>query len=500
MVMSMQIAESGNLSQTSGNLPSDDTENAIWRPQSGPQKALVDCPLAEVFFGGARGGGKTDGVLGKWALKERRYGKDFNAVMFRRTTVSSEDAIERSKQIYRPLGGVFNEGRKTWRMPHGGRISFAYLDNIEDAQEYQGRNLTDAWVEEAGQYPTPEPIDRLFAVLRSASGVPVQMVLTGNPGGAGQHWIAERYRLSPFPKRPMTITRRLPGGAQHRMAVIPSRITDNKLLLRADPGYVSRLQLVGSAELVRAWLEGDWSAVEGAFFNEWSEARHVVSPFSIPEPWLKFRSGDWGSAKPFSIGWWAVASDSYPVAGTGIVIPRGALVRYREWYGASRPDVGLKMTAEEVARGIMTRETGEDITYGVLDPACFSSDGGPSIAERMADIGVHFERADNARVSRRGALGGWDLVRARLKGDGDRRPMLYVFRTCRDFLRTVPVLQHDVSRTEDLDTSAEDHIADETRYACASRPWIAAEQEGLRLPPPPDIKRWRDEDEMSWRL
>lgn len=414
-------------SQNAGSGPRQNGEAPIWRPQSGPQKALVDCPLAEVFFGGARGGGKTDGVLGKWALKERLYGKDFNAVMFRRTTVSSEDAIERSKQIYRPLGGVFNEGKRVWRMPNGGRIAFAYLDNVEDAQEYQGRNLTDAWIEEAGQYPVPEPIDRLFAVLRSASGVPVQMVLTGNPGGAGQHWIAQRYRLSPFPKRPMTITRGLPGGISHRMAVIPSRISDNKLLLKADPGYVARLQLVGSAELVRAWLEGDWSAVEGAFFNEWSEARHVVPPFSVPEAWLKFRSADWGSAKPFSVGWWAVSSDNHPVTGTGIVIPRGALVRYREWYGASRPDVGLKMTAEEVARGILTRETGEDIAYGVLDPACFSSDGGPSIAERMADIGIHFDRADNARVSRRGALGGWDLMRARLKGDGDGRPMLYVW-------------------------------------------------------------------------
>jgi hypothetical protein len=44
--------------------------------------------------------------------------------------------------------------------------------------------------------------------------------------------------------------------------------------------------------------------------------------------------------------------------------------------------------------------------------------------------------------------------------------MLYVFDTCRDFIRTVPVLGHDPQRPEDLDTHAEDHIADETRYAC----------------------------------
>lgn len=125
-----------------------------------------------MFFGGARGGGKTDGVLGSWALKEQRYGSNFNAIMFRRTTVSSEDAIERSKDIFKPLGGKFNESKLIWRMPNGGRVAFAYLDSIKDAEEYQGRNVTDAWVEEAGQYPDPAPIDRLFGVLRSAVGVP----------------------------------------------------------------------------------------------------------------------------------------------------------------------------------------------------------------------------------------------------------------------------------------------------------------------------------------
>ena len=471
----------------------------IWRPQSGPQKALVDCPLSEVFFGGARGGGKTDGVLGKWALKEQRYGAAFNAIMLRRTAVSSEDAIQRSKQIYGPLGATFSESKKTWRMPHGGRVTFAYLDTVDDAQEYQGRNLTDVWVEEAGQYPVPDAIDRLFGVLRSADGVPVQMILTANPGGAGQHWIAKRYRLVPFPDRPKVVTRKLEDGSKHKMAVIPSRIADNRIMLARDPGYVGRLRLVGSNGLVKAWLDGDWSAVEGAFFDEWDASRHIVRPFAVPDHWLRFRSMDWGSARPFSVGWWAVVSDPWPLEKGG-TIPRGALVRYREWYGASRPNVGLKLTAEEVARGILARESGEDIAYGVLDPACFAQDGGPSIAERIGDLGVDFSPADNKRVSRRGAMGGWDLLRARLRGDGDGRPMLYVFETCRDFIRTVPVLQHDQKKAEDLDTDAEDHVADEARYACASRPWAVDTEERITLPDPADIGRWREDESDSWRL
>lgn len=85
---------------------------------------------------------------------------------------------------------------------------------------------------------------------------------------------------------------------------------------------------------------------------------------------------------------------------------------------------------------------------------------------------VSFRRADNKRVGIKGAMGGWDMMRQRMKGDDDGRPMLYVFSTCLNFIRTVPSLQHDPDRAEDLDTDMEDHAADDTRYACMSRPWI----------------------------
>lgn len=427
-----------------------------------------------MFFGGARGGGKTDGVLGKWALKEKRFGSAFNGVMFRRTTVSSEDAIERSKQIYEPLGGKFNEAKLRWRMPHGGRVSFAYLDSADDAQEYQGRNLTDAWIEEAGQYPEPGPIDRIFGTLRSAEGVPVQMILTANPGGAGQHWLATRYKLIPFPTTPRVIEIERPGGVVTKAAVIPSRITDNVVLLDADPEYVNRLRMVGSEALVKAWLDGDWSAVEGAFFDCWSK-RNVVSPFGVPGDWLRFRSFDWGSARPFSVGWWAVAGDDH--AG----IPRGALVRYREWYGASGPNKGLKLTTEEVARGILANDgKDEKFAYSVADPSIFAEDGGPPRSEIFSRHGVHFTKADNRRVAGAGAMGGWDEMRQRIKGS-DGVPMLFVFDTCRDLIRTVPVLQHDPMRAEDVDTESEDHAADEARYACMSRPWIREKPEPMKV-------------------
>jgi hypothetical protein len=267
--------------------------------------------------------------------------------------------------------------------------------------------------------------------------------------------------INPFDGAALTLTR----------LFIPARLTDNPALLMRDPGYVARLQQSGSEALVKAWLEGDWSVIEGAFFDKWS-GRNIVAPFQIPALWTRIRSFDWGYAAPFSVGWWAVVSDPWQCG--AVTLPRGALVRYREWYGSNgRPNQGLRLEAEAVAAGIFERERQDGkIALGVADPSIFREDGGPSIGERLRRAGLAFRPADNTRVGKAGALSGWDQLRARIVGDGET-PMLFVFDTCRDFIRTVPVLRHDPMRPEDLDTAAEDHIADETRYACLSRPMIA---------------------------
>lgn len=445
----------------------------MWRPQNGPQKALIDCPLPEVFYGGARGGGKTDGVLGKYALKAKRYGNHFNAVFFRRELPMLDDAIERSTEIYGALGAQWLEQKKTWRFPWGGRLRFRPLERVEDAEKYQGQNLTDACVEEAGQYPDSRPIDRINGVLRSAHGVPTQLMLTGNPGGPGQSWIKQRY-IDPAPMGMKVLVRKLPNGKEHRFVFIPSKVENNRILLQNDPDYINRLYLVGTQQLVNAWLKGDWDAIEGAFFPEFSTDLHVVAPIALPRHWTRFRAMDWGSAKPFSVGWYAVSDGELKQ------FPRGALIKYREWYGIATdargefmPNTGLKLTAEEVGAGIKKREPREEkIDYGVLDPSAFAENGGPSIASRL---GVIFRPADNKRVAQAGALGGWDQLRARLKGE-EGRPLLYFFSTCMHTIRTLPALQHDSTRAEDVDTDGEDHAPDETRYACMSRPWVTGQQ------------------------
>jgi hypothetical protein len=467
--------------------------------------ALIACPVFEVFFGGSRGGGKSDGMLGDWIAHADRYGEHAIGLMVRRERTQLIEMIERSRSIYSLLGAKFLEQEKMWRFPNGARLRFAYLERDADADSYQGHSYSRVYVEEIGTFPSAAPVLKLMATLRSGAGVQCGFRATGNPGGPGHQWVKARY-IDPAPAgwKILTDSYKNPWTGElvkRERVYIPSRLNENRYL---GSDYVANLQMQGSPTLVRAWLEGDWSVIEGAFFPEWSMDKHVIAPFSIPDDWLRFRSADWGSAAPFSIGWWAVVGDDVLGGRDGShlrratvgddnetsvgrndsyiphYLPRGALVRYREWYGASAPNTGLKLPAEDVAEGIKAREIHEprkdggdkpNIAYGVLDPSAFASDGGPSIAERMATRGVMFRRADNTRVSQRGAMGGWDQLRSRLIGDGER-PMIYFFSTCKDAIRTLPALQHDQARAEDVDSDGEDHAADEIRYACMSRPYV----------------------------
>lgn len=458
-----------------------ETEQTIlWQPQEGPQTALLQCPVFEVFYGGARGGGKTESSIGDWLQHSSLYGEGAIGIFFRRKLVQLAEVIARTKQIFPKLGGKYNEQQKTWTMPNGARLKFAYLERDCDAEEYQGHSYTRIYIEELTNFPSPAPVDKLRATLRSGSGVPVGMRFTGNPGGPGHNWVKKRY-IDPNPKGYQILTEETEielDGVKSIVSLdrvfIPSKLGDNVLLMRNDPTYMLRLKQSGSAALVEAWLKGNWDIVDGAFFDEWDSEVHVLSESDwlprIPKDALRFRAFDWGSARPFSCGWYAVSDGTWG-------LPTGALVKYREWYGSTGPNKGLKMTADLVAQGIVLREAGERIRYGVADPAIFIRDGGPSIGETMAINRCSWRRADNKRKT------GWEQLRNRLVVR-DGKAMMYFLDCCEDTIRTIPTLQHDDTDSEDLDTEAEDHAADETRYAAMSRPWVpkAAAIAGSGLP------------------
>ena len=447
----------------------------VWKPQPGPQTDLISCPIFEVFYGGARGGGKTESSIGDWLDHSGRYGADAVGIFVRRRFRQLAEVIARTKQIFKKIGATYNEQKAEWTMANGARLKFVYLERDSDAEEYQGHNYTRIYVEEVTNFPSSAPIDLLRATLRSPVGVPTGMRLTGNPGGPGHGWVKKRY-IDPCPTGYKVTTESysfMLDGKQKEVSLervfIPSRLVDNRLLMENDPTYVLRLRQSGSEALVRAWLEGDWSVIDGAYFNEFSDEVHVLRTSDwlrrIPAYATRFRAMDWGSEKPFSIGWYAVSDGTWG-------LPEGALLRYREWYGYNgKPNKGLKMTCQAVAEGILKRErdAGENITMGVADPAIFIQNGGPSIGEQMLIMGCAFKRGDNRRIP------GWEQVRSRLQGPpGSNVPMFYVLDNCEEFIRTIPLLQHDEIDSEDIDTDAEDHIADEWRYACMSRPFMAS--------------------------
>jgi hypothetical protein len=374
------------------------------------------------------------------------------------------------------------------RFWNGSKIYLCHCKDEKDIYKYQGAEIHVLIVDELTHFT-----ESMYRFLRnrvrmvgitvpdSYAGMFPRILCGANPGNIGHLWVKTTFVTS---GQPMEL-RRMPaneGGMLRQY--IPARLEDNPSMGEDDPGYELRLEGLGSAALVQAMRWGDWDVIEGAFFDCWDAKRHVVTPFEVPRDWLRFRSGDWGSAKPFSFGWWAVVGDKFKLP-SGAWLPRGCLVRYREWYGCQvgKPNTGLKMHAELVGAGLASREKGDVISYGVLDPAAFSEDGGPSIHERMmrgsgsngkGGFNVVFRPADNKRVPGKGALGGWDQMRARFVGDDDGLPMVACFSTCTDSIRTIPALQHDPDRPEDLDSDMEDHAADDWRYGCMSRPWVKA--------------------------
>ena len=440
-----------------------------FKPQPGPQHHFLTCPADIVVYGGARGGGKSFASLGEFWCHAEDWGPAAKGLMLRRSREDLKDTIDVARQMYGDAA-EWKDKEKQFRFRNGAVFHMAYLESDQDAMNYQGWSLTRVYVEELTQYASSTGIFRLFATLRTTSGARCQFRATCNPGGPGHHWV-KNWVIDNGAYRP--IKDQETGLIR---IFIPAKISDNPALLNNDPAYINRLRASGSPALVKAWLDGNWDIIEGAFFPEFDPSRHVITPPRMPLHWTRFRSMDWGSASPFSIGWWIVVQDDF--VHDNRRIPKNAIIRYREWYGASAPNKGLKLPADSVAKEVVRRETDgkgfrEPIAYGILDPSAFQVVSGPSIGETFARHGVFFRRADNSRVSTAKRMGGWDQVRWRLRGDADGDPMIFFVDHCRDSIRTLPMQQHDENRPEDLDTEGEDHAVDDIRYACMSRPFGA---------------------------
>lgn len=466
----------------------------VWRPQPGPQSLASVCPADIVLFGGARGGGKTDCAMGRQINGALRWGAKWNGLFVRKNFKHFAELRRRWDELIAmglPAIRVGGDGQTNRiKFHNGAMILLTAIERVEQLDFFQGQQFTEISIEEGCQFPFfSEMIEMFKGCMRSPHGVPCRMFITANPGGPGHNQVKQRFKLGKDGVKPGSVQYEeneveILGRTtvvRQSSVFIPSSVNDNVILCQNDPVYIAKLKSIKDPKLRAAWLDGDWDVVAGGFFDDvWNHFIHVVPRFRIPDHWDRVFAYDHGSAKPFSCGWYAISGGEY-ISEIGRSFPRGSLIRYREWYGCVRIDAerfeankGLRLDSVTIAKKVLELEAKHEeancIFDRIADPSIFKEDDGPSIAEKMALEGVVFRRADNRRIS------GWDEVRARLRGSHDElvvdacEPMLYIMDSCKHFIRTIPILSRDENDWDDIDTDQEDHIADEVRYACMSRP------------------------------
>ena len=417
------------------------------------QKLALEETHRYVGYGGARGGGKSWFVRWKATLLCLAFA-GIKCLITRRTY--RELLNNHIVPLLIMLNGIatYNKSDKAFYFPNGSSIWFGYCANDGDLGQYQGAEYDIWFADEAGQM-LESWITAIDACVRGANDFPKRTYFTLNPGGPSHGFfrrifIDKKYTDDEYPED---------------YAFIQALVTDNVALMKMQPAYMRSLEKL-PPKIKEAWLHGSWDVYEGQFFEDFfdrpdhyidRQLTHVIEPFEIPAGWKIYRSFDWGYAKPFSCGWWAVDYD-------------GVVYRILELYGCTKtPNEGVKWTPPQVFAEIHRIETehrwlaGKHI-IGIADPAIWDAETGESIADVAAKHQVYFDPGDHKRIP------GWMQVHYRLAFDDQGFPMMYVFKNCKAFIRTMPLLQYDDHKPEDLDTSGEDHVADEVRYFLMSRP------------------------------
>lgn len=419
------------------------------------QQAFFQATAKHIGYGGARGGGKSWSGRRKGVMLCMRY-PELKVLLLRRTMpeLRNNHIIPLRAELYGYAR--YNSDERAFLFPNGSRFLMGYCDNEGDLNQYQGQEFDCIIFEEATQFPE-DWITFIRTSLRTTrTDFKPRVYYTMNPGGVGHEYIKRIF-----------IDRRFKDGEDPEDYVfIQATVHDNRVLMDANPDYVKILESLPEHKR-RAHLYGQWDVYEGQVFEEFRNVpehyqdrawTHVIDPFTPPKQWTIYRSFDFGYSKPFSCAWWAVDYD-------------GRLYRILELYGCvkNEPNTGIRWTPEEIFREIarMEREhpwlKGKHI-YGVADPAIWDASHGVSIAETAAQCGVYFDPGDHQR------LPGWMQMHYRLQFDRNGIPMMYIFSNCKAFIRTIPLLSYDPHRPEDIDTTQEDHVADETRYLCMAHP------------------------------
>lgn len=439
--------------------------NIIWKPQK-RQRIFMARGEYEALYGGAAGGGKSDALLAE-ALRQVHI-PHYKGLLLRKTFPECRELMERSMLMYKGAfpDAVYNASSHIWTFPSGATVQFGSMQHADDKTKYQGRQFDFIGFDELTHF-TWDEYSYMFSRNRpSGGGTRCYIRATCNPGGIGHGWVKERFIANREPLKTYSETVSADGREYTRTRVfVPSTVFDNEVLLANNPDYIANLAMLPENEK-KALLYGDWDCFSGQVFSEWRdnpdgyESRrytHVIKPFEIPDGWRRYRSFDFGYSRPFAVQWWAVDYD-------------GRVYLYRQLYGCTdTPNTGVKWEPFEIAKKIREIETSEERGHriiGIADPSIWDASRGSdgTIINMFEREGVFFEKGDNARIA------GKMQLHYRLRFDEEGLPMMYVFNTCRQFIRTIPSLVYDKVNAEDIDSSQEDHDYDACRYFLMTNP------------------------------
>lgn len=451
------------------------------------QTVAFESAATEILYGGAAGGGKSH-LFRVAAISWCAQVPGLQVYLFRRLFDDLyKNHMEGPTGFPAMLAEWINSGHCKINLSknfiefwNGAKIHLCHLQHEKDVLKYQGAEIHVLMMDELTHFSAS-----MYRYLRGrlrlgGLTVPVGMkgafpriICGSNPGGPGHNWVKAGW-VDAAPPLSVWQTEKKEGGLTRQY--IPARLDDNPTLQENDPDYLDRLEGLGNDALIKAMRDGDWNIVAGGALDDvWSD-RVIVPRFSVPDSWYIDRSFDWGSAHPFSVGWWAEADGTEATLPDGRkwAPPRGSIVLAGEWYGAKAPNEGLKMSPRDVARGIKEREAAMVEAKhlpriprpGPADNAisAVSQPGTPTIAEEMEREGVRWEKSDKAPGSRKIGL---ELMRSRLREagrDNPEKPGLYIMEHCRQAISHWPVLPRDKKDPDDVDTDAEDHDYDMARY------------------------------------
>lgn len=407
------------------------------------QRAVEEFPV--VFFGGAKGGGKSYGLRNILLILLSKYEKSKGLLIRKTYDELVSNHIEQMFKENPDLFQYYNAGDKMLKLPNGSILRFRHLQHPSDVYNYQGQEFDFIGIDELTQHEK-----EIFTILRSSNRttdvrIKPRMILTGNPGGIGHGWVKRLFIDKDYE----------PNEDPKEYTFVSSKVKDNQVLMDNDPDYIKRLEALPE-DLRKAYLEGDWDIFKGQYFGEWRRELHTCEPHTILPHYKKFICGDYGFAAPSAVYWCYTDND-------------GRVFVYRELYKSG-------LTFANLAKEIIRMTGNETIDYWVFDPSIWAKKGetelsGVEIMEQTyKDVTkkmIIIQKGNNDRIN------GWGVFREHLKPiliQDKKTTKLQIFNTCREAIRTIPGLIYDEHKVEDLNSDGEDHAADSIRYGLMSRP------------------------------